>query len=314
MARGNFDSLVLNLRLDRKDRALQNALLVPWRELAASADEYVHWHAFVLWVRTIMEAAGDAPDVIRSELRTRCPGFLDGGDSAKHHPIWKLLEEWIASKHFARAQAGGWFDAMMYYAYKDVRIEQAWSLWERSKIDWSRTQPAHWPTFDQWNLHILGTYTLAQGIAEKARVAAAMENVDRERLESAVAEVVERRAVILWAECVSKPDQPLDPAVVAEIENRCPGAISVIPPECSWSAPMLARLLRRLESDWRETGRREVWYAALRYHVINHPRYQRLLHYRQRCHDEWLRVRPISFPSFPAWLASADAYCVARTP
>jgi hypothetical protein len=50
----------------------------------------------------------------------------------------------------------------------------------------------------------------------------------------------------------------------------------------------------------------------LRYHVSNHLRCQRLLHYRQRCHDEWLRVRPTSLPSFPAWLASADAYCVAR--
>jgi len=314
MARGNFDSLVLGVRLDRKDRALQNALLVPWRELAASADEYVQWHAFVLWVRTIIEAAGHPPDSVRSELGTRCPGFFYGSDSAKHQPIWKLLEEWIASEHFARAQAGGWFDAMMYYAYKDVRIEQAWSLWERSKADWIRTQPAQWPTFDQWKLQILGTYTLAHGIAEKARVAAAMENVDRERLESAVTDVVERRAVILWAECVSKTDQMLDPAVVAEIENRCPRANTAVPVGSPWRAATLARLIRQVDSEWREVARQERWYPALRYHVVNHPRYQRLLHYRQRCHDEWLRVRPISFPAFHAWLASADAYCVARTP
>ena len=217
-------------------------------------------------------------------------------------------------ENFARARAGGWFDAMMFYANKDVRVEQAWSLWERSKADWGRTQPAQWPTFDEWKHQILATYTLSPNITEEARVVAAMENVQRDRLESAVADVVERRAVILWADCVSKPDQPLDPAVVAEIENRCPGAISVIPAECSWSAPVLARLIRRVESDWRETALREGWHAALRYHVANHPRYQRLLHYRQRCHDEWLRVRPISLPSFPAWLASADAYCVARTP
>ena len=262
MARGNFDSLVLSVRLDRKDRALQNALLVPWRELAASADEYVQWHAFVLWVRTIIEAAGHAPAAIRSELGTRCPGFLDRTDPAKHQPIWKLLEEWIASKHFARAQAGGWFDAMMYYAYKDVRIEQAWSLWERSKVDWSRTQPAQWPTFDQWKLQILGTYTLAQGIAEKARVVAAMENVDRERLGCAAADVVERRALVLWAECVSKPDQPLDPAVVAEIENRCPKTNTAVPVAWPWRAPTLARLIRQVESQWREVARQERWYSA----------------------------------------------------
>src|SRR5579884_171015 len=196
MARGNFDSLVLNVRLDSKQRALQNALLVPWRELQKSVDAYVGWHGLVLWVRSIVEATGDVPDGVRSELRSRCPGFLDESDSGQHLPTWKHLEEWIATKHFADAQAGGWFDAMMYYVYQDIRIEQAWSLWERSKADWTRTQPAQWPTFDQWKLQILRTYTLAQGITEKARVVAAMENVEHDRLQSAAADVVQRRAVV----------------------------------------------------------------------------------------------------------------------
>jgi hypothetical protein len=217
MARGNFDSLVLSVRLDSKDRAVQNSLLVPWRELAATADEYVQWHALILWVRTIMETAGCSPDAMQSELRARCPGLVDGNDSADRQPIWKRLEEWIATEHFAPARVGGWFDAMMYYAYKDLRIEQAWALWERSKADWSRSKPAEWPTLDQWNLQILGTYTVAPGMTEKARVVAAMENVDRARLESVVVDLVERRAAVLWADCVSKPDQPIDPAVAAEI-------------------------------------------------------------------------------------------------
>src|SRR5207245_478525 len=106
--------------------------------------------------------------------------------------------------------------------------------------------------------------------------------------------------------------QPLDPSAFAEIEKRCARAITVVPAASSWSAPTLACLIRRVESEWREVARRDGWYAALHYHVVNHPRYQRILHYRQRCHDEWLRVRPISLPSFSEWLVSADAYCVAR--
>jgi hypothetical protein len=314
MARGNFDSLVLNIRLDRKQRALQDALLIPWRELAASADEYVEWHAFVLWVRTIVEATADVPDGIRSELRARCPGFLDGHQSAKDQPIWKLLQEWLAAERFADAKAGGWFDAITYYAYKDLHVEQAWSLWERARADWRRTPPTHWPTFDQWRLQVAATYTLTQGGTEKARAVAAMENVDRSRLQSAVNDVMERRAVVLWADCLSKADQPIDPIVFAEIEKCCPSAIEVVSAAAAWRAPTLSRLIRHIESEWIGTARREGWHAALRYHVSNHPRYQRLLHYRQRCHDEWLRVRPILFPSFHAWLASADAYCVARTP
>jgi hypothetical protein len=280
--------------------------------LEASADEYVEWHTFVLWVRTIVETAGGVPDGIRSELQTRCPAFLDSDQSVQQQPFWKVLEQWLATGHFAEAKAGGWFDAVMYYAYKDVRVEQAWSLWEKTKAGWRRTPPARWPTFDSWKLQTATTYALAHGGTEKSRAAAAMANVHRDRLQSAANDVVKRRAVILWADCVTTPEHPLDPVVFAEIEKRCPAALGAIPVPSLWRAAPISRLIRRVESEWRETARRERWYAALRYFVSNHPRYQRLLHYRQRCHDEWLRVRPISFPSFPEWLASADAYYVPR--
>lgn len=170
MARGNFDNLVLSVRIDRKQRALQHALLVPWCELVARTDEYVEWHTFVLWVRTIVEATGGLPDEIRSELRTRCRGFLDRNHSAKHQPIWRSLEQWLMANRFADANAGGWFDAIMYYAYRDVRVEQAWSLWKRARADWRLSRPTQWPTFDQWKVQIAATYTLARGGTEKARV------------------------------------------------------------------------------------------------------------------------------------------------
>jgi hypothetical protein len=202
---------------------------------------------------------------------------------------------------------------MTYHAYKDVRVEQAWSLWKRAKVDWRHTPPTQWPTFVQWKVQVAATYALPQGATEKARVLAAMKHIDRHRLRSAVDEVVELRAVILWADCLSKPDQPIDPVALAEIERRSPAAIDVIPVGLMWRTPALSRLIRRVDSEWRETPRREGWFAALRYHVSNHPKYQRLVHYRQRCHDEWLRVRPISLPSFPAWLASADAYFITRS-
>jgi hypothetical protein len=286
---------------------------VPWRQLEASVNEYIEWHAFVLWVRTIVEATGDVPDAVRSKLRACCPAFVDANESAQHPPIWKLLEEWIAGERFADANAGGWFDAILYYAYKDLRVEQAWSLWQQAKADWRRTPPTHWPTFNEWQLQIVSTHELAQPGTEKARAVAGMKNVDRDSLQSAVTDLVERRAMVLWADCVSKPDHPVEPIVLAEMEKRCPAAIDVLPAEFLWRAPILSRLIRCVDSEWREAARREGWYAALRYHISNHPRYQRLLHYRQRCHDEWLRVRPISPPSFPAWLASADGYCITRS-
>ena len=312
MAKGNFGNLVLNVRLDRKQGALQEALLVPWRQLEASADEYVRWHSFLLWVRTISESADELPAVLRSEFRERCPGFLEGDEANQHRPVWKSLEEWIAAQRFGDAKAAGWFDAMMYYAYQDLRTEQGWRLWELMKAAWRHRPPSRWPTFEEWRAQIGATHALAQEGTEKARAVAAMANVDQDTLRGAVSDVVERRALVLWVDCVSKAQQPLDAAVWSELETRCPRLTAILSAESLWRVPLLSRMIRRGESDWRSVAQRGGWYSALRYHVAHHLRYQRLLHYRQRCHDEWLRVRPISLPSFPAWLAAGDSYCVRR--
>lgn len=133
MAKRNFDHLVAKVRLDRKQRALQDALLVPWRQVEESAEDYVECHTFVLWVRTVVESTGQISEAVRSELRARCPGFVDANESTKHQPIWKRLEDWIAAEVFAHAKAGGWFSAVLYYAHKDLRIEQAWTFRERAK-------------------------------------------------------------------------------------------------------------------------------------------------------------------------------------
>jgi hypothetical protein len=71
---------------------------------------------------------------------------------------------------------------------------------------------------------------------------------------------------------------------------------------------MFFRLVRLGEAFWRSAARAETWYSALRYHVNQHPRYHRLVHYNQRCHDEWGRVHPIRYPTFPEWLRAADEY------
>jgi len=180
------------------------------------------------------------------------------------------------------------------------------------KVSWQQKTSMHLPTFEEWNSQIASTHALPRDGTEKARAVAAMASVEQERLRTAVADVLERRALALWVDCVSKPQQALDAAVWTELQGRCPSLTAILPPESPWRAPLLLRLIRAGESDWRSVSRREGWYPALRYCVAHHPRYQRFVHYRQRCHDEWLAVRPISLPSFPAWVAAADAYCVKR--
>jgi len=313
MAKAGSANLVLNVRRDSKQQALQQALLVPWSKLEESAAAFVEWHIFVLWVRIITETADHLPDIVRSALQSRCPGFVDCKREQKNNsPLWNSLEEWITDHPFAKAKAEGWFDALMYYAYKDLRTEQAWTSWERTKADWRHTPPQRWPTLEEWTAEILATRSLAHSGTEKARAVEALGRVELGRLRTAVTDLIESRALAIWVDSVSKPAQPLKELVLAELRRRCPGFPSGPYSDAVWTPPMFSRLLRLGESNWRARARAERWYAALRYHVVHHPRYQRLVHYNQRCHDEWAQALPNFYPSFADWLSAADAYCTGR--
>src|ERR1700690_1372829 len=135
-------------RGDACQEARREALLIPWSRLHQTAKAYVEWHLFVLWVRAIVEA-GNKTKSVRSALAHRCPGFLDSEHPNRRRWDWRALEEWIAEHRFAEAKAGGWFTALRFYAHMDLRMEQSWSLWDRSTAAWSRHPPARWPTFEQ---------------------------------------------------------------------------------------------------------------------------------------------------------------------
>jgi hypothetical protein len=137
--------------------------------------------------------------------------------------------------------------------------------------------------------------------------------VEISRLNKAVTEALESRAFALWVDAVSKQGQPLDKAVTNELRDRCPG---LLPPSGLgplWVRSLFSSIIRFGESNWRGAARSEGWYAALRYEVVHHPRYQRLIHYNQRCHDEWSQNCPKPCPSFSEWLGAADRYYVVRS-
>jgi hypothetical protein len=149
-------------------------------------------------------------------------------------PIWKSLEEWVTARCFARARAEGWFDALMYYGYEDLRTEQAWTTWERTKADWRHTAPVGWPTLEQWTSEVLATRSLAHSGTAKARAVHALGTVEAPRLRKAVTELLETRALVLWVDSVSKPGEPLDEAVTTELRKRCPGLLPAFGPGLCW--------------------------------------------------------------------------------
>ena len=76
MAKRDTANLVLNVRRDRKQEALQGALLVPWRQLADGAAAFAEWHLIILWVRVITETAEQLPQIVRVRLAVSVPRVL----------------------------------------------------------------------------------------------------------------------------------------------------------------------------------------------------------------------------------------------
>lgn len=319
MAKEDFETVVSQVRLDHKQRALQHALLVPWYRLEETASAYVEWHRFVLWVRAIAELGAKLPDVVQVALADRCPGFLEAETTQGQNQsndrafLWHSLEEWIAMHFFADAKKQGWFDAVMFYAYQDLRIEQAWNFWERTKEAWNVELPSGWPTFEEWSANAVSTPPLDQAGSEKTRAVQQLTNVNTARLRRAVSEMLEARAFSLWLACVSQPNHPLGDLALCELRHRCPDFQTRFVPEPIWNRPLFSRLVRFGEADWRATARVERWYAALRYQFGHHPRHHRLVHYLRRCQEQWVRVPPRSYPSFADWLIAADEYFVVPT-
>lgn len=266
MEKRDFANLVLSLRRDSEQKALQQALVVPWRRLADGASVRAEWHILILWVRLITETADQLPEIVRSELQSRCPGFVENLSSQKSDlPIWASLEEWITSRFFGLTRSEGWLDALMYYTYWDLRTDQAWTTWERTRAEWCQGEPPQWPTLEQWKSEVLSTHTLTHAGIQKARAVQARGRANADRLERAVGEVLEARALSLWIDSVSQPEQPLSEDVLAELRNKCPGLLPESGGCVRWTKLLFSRVVRLGDATWSKTAKSEGWYAALRY-------------------------------------------------
>jgi hypothetical protein len=87
--------------------------------LAAAASQYMDWEALACWARPALECPSQLPAEVRSELGSRCPGFLWLIDVARGQQCraaaqgWHQLMCWIADHVFENAKAEGWFDAIL---------------------------------------------------------------------------------------------------------------------------------------------------------------------------------------------------------
>ena len=76
MQRNRGGSLIDRVRQQTERRALEQARRVPWKRMAQAAEEYTDWHVFTLWLRAVVEAAGNIPAMVAREVESRTPQLL----------------------------------------------------------------------------------------------------------------------------------------------------------------------------------------------------------------------------------------------
>jgi len=312
MARTEFRERVFQLRSERRQTARQQALLVPWARLEESASAYLEWQIFALWIRAACASATRIPEAITAELRSRCPDFqgVDGCDSLTcDDSFWHVLWEWIQARHFAKCKAEGWFEAVMFYAGENLRSEQLWRRWEIVSDGVSRLGPHRVPSFGEWRDQVLATYFVEQ-TSERARALAQLNRVDDCALRSAAAALIDSRALALWVASISQPDSVIPEVARQEVQKRIP-ALAVTRDRLVWSWGLFRCFVRLGNASVVARATAEDWGAVLRYHVVHHPRYHRVVHYFRRCQEAASLPGHGESVTFSAWLQAADEYVVA---
>lgn len=308
MARRNLETLSRRARLGLRQQARRQALLVPRRRLDEAVDAFVQLHVFVLWVRSATEFEERIPEAVLALLEARCPDFLavygaqpNGG--TPESLLWRDLEEWIATEYFGDAKSDRWFDAIMFYAYSDLRVEQAWTVWHRRRDLLSSGRMQGCPSFEVWKKQVSQCEHMAVAGSEKDRAVNQLTRVDSARLEAATDQLIEQRGYVFWLAGIADAAAPL-------FENMVHSHFPGFPP-INTPVSFLFRLIRFAERQTWAAVRAEGWSAALRYRLVHSSRYHRLVHFLHKCREDCLDGRPSSFPSCDDWLLAADEYVVA---
>src|SRR4029077_9031920 len=123
-------------------RAHRQLMQVPWNRFHKAYEEYIHWQAFALWARTVVESEGCTPARLKAILRRRCPGFVEEADrSNQPERLAVQLLPWIHNQTFGFTRSEGWLDALVFYGFRDIRAQGYWTYWEHCEREWKKRRP-----------------------------------------------------------------------------------------------------------------------------------------------------------------------------
>jgi hypothetical protein len=231
-------SLIDRVRHQTESRALDQAKRVPWKLLAAAADEYTDWQVFTLWLRAVVEAASGIPDPVAQELESRMPQLLGrirlgieaavkNGNGAGAR-IWQDVSLWAEANIFIAAKRAGWLDAVRYFSSMSLRSMKAWSYWENIDKQWRAATPAQFPTYPQWQCEVAAVARLSNPDNMAQQVLDSVRGVSEAEWSNLLNRFSDLITFSLWMELVLDIEGPTSGLVSKELAERY-GGFSVSP-------------------------------------------------------------------------------------
>jgi hypothetical protein len=281
-------------------RARRQLMQVPWDRFHKAYEEYIHWQAFVLWARAVVELDGCAPSWLEAILRTRCPGFTEeAARSNKPELLGLQLLPWVHDRVFEFAKEEGWLDALVFYGFRDTRSQGYWAYWEHCETEWRKRRPAAIPTFVQWRRSALNSRL--QGDVSFAVVAKAVEKF------------IDFEAVVYWLRPLFQTARVQLPAHVAlQLGQESPGLLKFVSKEISAHYEDKSRSWRRL-FNWGEEhvlshAKTDGWLDCVLHQAAIHPRHERLVDYATLCSKSRRGNTAPPYPSLRQWQTDTKGY------
>ena len=283
-------------------RMREQALKVPWRDIAAALDRLIEHECFALWVRAITGAERAIPEWLLTSIEHRYPGF--GGSRRSppsHESVWEDLISWIDDHIFTATRDGGWIEALHYYSGQDSRSKDAWTLWSRSEAAWQNQKPSKYPSFEEW-------------VQEVRSVALPDESKVPDATAALVPQYIEGEAFAYWVRAVVESARRIPSSVAKSIEQRYPTflgdrAVHAPSPGTTEYASWLWReLLGWIESRTLAEVGQSSHLEELRAAARDHLRAERITAYWAECDAAWSKQPPRVYPDFEEWLLTADRF------
>jgi hypothetical protein len=285
--------------------------------LAEAAEEFTDWQVFTLWLRAVVEAAGNIPAMIAEEMESRTPQLLgrirpaveaavkNKNRNGAGSRIWQDVSVWAESNVFVGAARAGWLDAVRYFSSMSLLSMKAWSHWEDIDRQWRVATPQHFPNYDRWQREVAGVARLSNPGSIAQQVLDSVRSVSEAEWSKLLNGFSDLMAFSLWLELVLDIEGPASCLASKELADRYSGFKA--------SRAIRSKAVVRDLNQWaldRALGiaDQEQLLTALRFHVRHHPAYPAIRSYALYCHRVWAVEYPDYLPAFEEWRKAADAY------